>query len=345
MKKLFLVIFIAGAFSSCKKEPEKDNAPVTTPSAFNPGEGVFITNEGNYTFGNAKLSYYDFSAASVTADVFQSLNSRPLGDVCQSMKVINGKGYIVMNNSGKIEVVNMPDQRSVTTITGFTSPRYIVQVSSSKAYVSDLYANAISIVDLVSNQRTGTINCPGWTEQLIKSGNNVYITSHDRGKLYVINTINDQLTDSINLVKGANSLTLDNSGKLWVLCSGEASSSINGALYRINTGTNAIESTLPFPAAESPWRLTRNGAGDTLYYLNSGVYKMWTGASSLPTAAHISQGTKNFYGLGVDPLSGRIYVSDAIDFVQSGKVYVYTPSGNPVTDFLAGIIPGDFCFY
>jgi hypothetical protein len=40
-----------------------------------------------------------------------------------------------------------------------------------------------------------------------------------------------------------------------------------------------------------------------------------------------------------------IYVSDAIDYVQKGKVYIYKPDGILSNSFSAGIIPGEFYFY
>jgi DNA-binding beta-propeller fold protein YncE len=344
MKNFLLLTLIFSLLLSCKKEPVKEE-PASGQTGFTSSKGVFIMNEGNFTFGNAKVSYYNFSSGTVTSDIFGSANGRPLGDVCQSMQVINGKGYIVVNNSGKIEIVNMNDFKSSATITGFTSPRYIVQVSLSKAYVTDFTAGAIKIVDLVSGQINGSISCPGWTEQLLKSGDNVYVTNYDKGKVYVINSLNDLVIDSIPLVKGANSIVKDANGKIWVLCSGEASSGTNGALFKIDPSSNSIENTFPFPVTESPWRLTKNTQSDTLYYLNNGVNKMWTGSVSLPSSPFIASGSRNFYGLGINPVNSDIYVADAIDYVQSGRVYIYNSAGGLRSDFLAGIIPGDFYFY
>lgn len=345
MNKLIAFILFTFLLSSCKKDPVKEEPSPGQTADFVSGAGVFVLNEGNFTFGNAKVSYYNFSNTSVTPDVFHSANGRPLGDVCQSMQVINGKGYIVMNNSAKIEVVSMIDFKSTGTITGFTSPRYILAVSSSKGYVTDLYSGSVKIVNFSAGQVTGTVSCPGWTEQMVMSGDNVFVTNHDKGKVYVINSLNDQLTDSIVVTKGANSILEDNNGKIWVLCSGESSSGINGALYKIDPLTNTVENTFPFPAGNSPWRLTKNALSDTLYYLNNGVNKMWTGTSSLPASPLIAQGSRSFYGLGINPANGQIYVSDAIDYVQSGRVYIYNSTGILISDFSAGIIPGDFYFY
>jgi DNA-binding beta-propeller fold protein YncE len=261
------------------------------------------------------------------------------------MAVINGKGYVVVNNSGKIEIVNMNDFKSIGTITGFNSPRYILQTAPDKAYVTDLYSNSISVVNLTTGMISAKISCLGWTEQLVKAGNNVFVTNPDKGKVYVINSLTDVIIDSIAVTKGAGSAVIDNAGKLWVMCSGSSSSSINGALHKINTGTDSIESTFAFTASDSPGRLTKNGAGDTLFYLNKGINKMAASSSSLPSSIFIPEGGRNLYGLGIDPLSSKIYAADAIDYVQSGKIYVYNTSGQQLAAFLAGIIPGGFLFY
>ena len=306
---------------------------------------MFITSEGNYGFGNAKVSYYNFSDGNVTADVFQPKNNRPLGDVCQSMAIANGKGYIVVNNSGKVEVVNTGTFASEATITGFTSPRCLLAVSAAKAYVSDLYANAVSIVDLNTNHITGSIPCSGWTEQMLQSGANVYVAGHTTGKVYVINSLTDQLTDSIAVAKGAGSLAFDSAGKLWVLCGGETSSGTAGGLYRISTAGNSVEQMWPVAATDGPVRLQTNAEKDTLFYLDNGVFKMWTGAAALPGSAFIAQGSRNFYALGINPHSRQVYVGDAIDYTQAGKVYIYSSSGIQQSYFSAGTIPGSFTLY
>jgi hypothetical protein len=67
-------------------------------------------------------------------------------------------------------------------------------------------------------------------------------------------------------------------------------------------------------------------------------------AGSLPGIPLIAANTENFYGVGIDPSSGIIYVADAIDYVQRGVIYRYRPDGTLINSFLAGIIPGDFYF-
>ena len=215
-------------------------------------------------------------------------------------------------------------------------------LSNNKAYVTDLYANKIWKVDLVTNTISGSIALNGWSEQMTEVFGNVYITNYTNGKVYVLDASTDVLTDSITLVKGASYIQQDANGKLWVLCSGDAALSILPTLNRINPLTNIIEFALTLSG--SPSRLSINGTADTLYFLNSGVYQFPIISTSVSASPFITQGTANFYGLGIDPQTSLIYVSDAIDYIQYGKVLIYKPTGTYVKEFDAGIIPGDFWF-
>ncbi len=340
---LFSYFLICYFFFSCRKDkpPEKSNPEIS----FNNNGGVYIACEGNFQFGNAKISYYDVEKDSATEDIFQPANNFPLGDVCQSMYFFNERIYIVVNNSGKIVVVNKKDFKLIATITGFISPRYFLPVSNNKAYITDYNSNTISIVDLSSNTIVGNVPCEGWTEELILSYGKVFITNYSKDKIYVINSSDDLLEDSIQVGSAPNSIKEDKNGKLWVLCGGSQTSSIYAGLHRINPITKQVEKSFQFPnLSDSPWRLDINGTNDTLYFLNSGVFRMEINSTALPNSSFILQGTKKFYGIGIEPSTGIIYVADAIDYVQRGKVYRYKSDGNLLNTFPVGIIPGDFYF-
>jgi YVTN family beta-propeller protein len=310
------------------------------------GSGVYILNEGNYGWGNGSVDYFSFSTGKVVEDVFQISNNRPLGDVCQSMEVFNEKAYLVVNNSSKIEIVNPYNFKSLGVITGLSSPRYFVGINSSKAYVSDFKSNSISVIDLNANSKVKSISCPGWTEEMIKVGNYVYVTNIYRNYIYIIDSETDVLDDSILLGESPNSLQVDKNGKLWVLCGGSSENHVSGKLNRINPITKAVELSLTFPGhTDVPRKLEINGAQDKLYYLYNGVNQFSIVDNSLPSSPFINQKSLLFYGLGVDPESGNIYVSDAIDYVQKGKVYCYKPDTALVNSFNSGLIPGEFYFY
>ncbi|MBK9419986.1 MAG: YncE family protein [Flavobacteriales bacterium] len=340
IRNSFLALIGMLAITACRKD-RPDEPEVVVP---NIGVGgVFIPNEGNFQAGNATVSYYDIATGIATEDLYAPANGTSLGDVCQSMRLFNGKAYVVVNNSGKVVVVDPATFVTTATITGFASPRFLLPVGNHKAYVTDLYANTIAVVDLASNSITGHIPCPGWTEELALVDGKAFVTNKSHNYVYVINTATDVLEDSIAVSRGSNSICLDTHGKLWVACSG--GSGTQPALYRIDPQSNTIEADFPFPTtSDSPWRLSMNSDNDTLYYLNGDVFRMPITSTTLPAGAFVPAAGRNFYGLGVEPQTGVLYVSDASDYVQRGTVYRYRSDGSVANTFLAGTIPGGFVF-
>ena len=111
------VVFISVMLTSCTKNSD-DFGPQTddneTPIAGS--QRVVVLNEGNFMFGNGSVSVIDNSIEQVSNEAFKQANGYPLGDVPQSLMVHDSLGYIIVNNSGKIEVVDWADFKSVKTI-------------------------------------------------------------------------------------------------------------------------------------------------------------------------------------------------------------------------------------
>jgi DNA-binding beta-propeller fold protein YncE len=347
MKNYLLCCLFLICLVSCNKD--KPTVKVPDKPTEIPGNsvkgGVFIVNEGNFQWGNASWSYFNLSDSSITPDLFKTANGRPLGDVFQSMEIVDKTAYLVVNNSGKVEVVNAEDGKSKASITGLKSPRYLLPFLQ-KAYVTDYSGNAISVIDLNQNKLIKTIPCMGWTEELLLSNGKIFITNVESHYLYVLNPETDAISDSIKVGFGSNSIRRDKNGKLWVLCGGSSSKNIPGSLYRINPADNKVEAFFPFmKATQNPFKLRINGKGDKLYFIENGIQQFSIDASTLPASALISASGTNFWGLGIQSKTGHIYVADAIDYVQKGKVLIYSENGTLLYSFNAGSIPGDFYFY
>lgn len=339
--RIAAILSLAFILTSCKKDDDPDITPPVQDG------GVYIMNEGNFNWGNGSIDYYRFADGSLNENIFETVNDRPLGDVVQSMTIYDGRAYIVVNNSGKVEVVNMSDFSSAGTITGFTSPRYLISVSVDKAYVSDLYSNSISLVDINTMQVTGHIPLKGSSEEMLLVGNGkVWVTNTRSSYIYIVDVASAAVIDSIAVGYASHCIRWDLTGMVWVLCAGDAAQSINAGLYRLHPFTDSVMAFYDLGVPLNIWdKMALNENLNEIYYLNNGLWKMSITAGSLPSAPMISEGSNNFYGLGVDPQSGDIYLSDALDYVQKGRVYRYSKDGVLINSFAAGIIPSGFYFH
>lgn len=344
---LVLLMVIIISFSSCQKEEfgpqckNCDETPITNTSSTD----VLIINEGTFGWNNASVTLYNKNTHNTHQNVFKNANNGlNLGDVAQSFLQIGTKGYVVVNNSNKIEVVSMSNFTSITTITGFNSPRYMLPINANKAYVSDLYSNSIQVVDLNTNSISKNIAVSGWTEQMVMHNDTAYICDMTNNNILVVNTTTDVLIDSIKVGKSPNSIVLDKNNQIWVLCSGGFNVE-NPKLIQFNPSNRSIAQTLIFTNInESPSNLTLNGTKDMLYFLNNHVYQLPIASSNLPSSAIINSSSNIFYGLGIDPTNNDIYVADAVDYVQNGIVYRYSSAGSLIHQFNTGVIPGNFWF-
>ncbi len=314
------------------------------------GNGIFVVNEGNFMYGNSTLSYYDTLKREVQNDLFFKVNGLPLGDVAESMNIWNSSGYVVVNNSGKIYILDTKTGKYTGKISGLTSPRFMHFVNSVKAYVTDLYAGKITIVNPTSNQVTGVIQCPSHpsTEEMIQSGNLLFVTCWSGDKtVLVIDILKDQIISEISTGVQPCGIVADRFNKIWVLCQSLPGNSTksNALLQRIDPTSYTIDKSYIFNLGEKPVKLVVDKKGENLFYiLGNEVRKMAVTADQLPDKAYLTINSKIAYGLGIDPVNGNIYVSDALDYQQSGMIFRYSELGKLLDSFKAGIIPGRFCF-
>lgn len=331
----FSVLFL----NSCKEPDNDDNPTPSTPSAY---DGVFIINEGGFNKGNASVDFYNRADGKQSKGLFTNVNSRPLGDIFHSMTRAGDNFYLVVNNSSKIEVVSAKDFKSVATISGLGSPRFLLSPTSSngeKAYVTDLFTNVIHIINLKSNTKTGTITLSGWSEEMVEANNSVYVNNSGNKKVFVIDPSSDAVKDSIILTATPNGIVKDKNNKIWLLL--DTTGGQKGKLARINTANNTIEATIDVGDIGYSSDLAINEAGDKIYYTKAeGLYEMDVNATTAPTAV---KKAGNFYSIGIDPANGTIYLGDALDFNQDGTVTTIKKDGTEST-FKSGINPGRFFF-
>lgn len=338
---------------SCKKDNNKvEDLPLISTS------GVFIVNEGAFGSGNSSVSYLNFATNTMYNHIFENTNNYPLGDLAQSMHIHQNKAYLIVNNSQKIEVVDAATFTSQATITGFSGPRYMV-AKSGKAYVSDWFADEIKIVDLNSNMITGTIGTGSGPEQMLLAGNFLFVANvggwGSDSTVTVINTNTESVIATIQVGINPNSIRMDANGSIWVLCGGSTgpdyiggtADDISGSLWRINPVNYNVEQQFQMNSFDHPSKLQISGNGSELFYLNGmdgyngKIMKMNITSSSLPTIPGTS---KEFYGIGIDPVSGAVLGGYAPGFSQNGYVYRFTPAFTQIDSMEVGIAPNYFVF-
>lgn len=334
MNKLLSIVAFLTLIAAISCEPQEN------PSVYPQGEGFFILNEGNYLAGNGTVSFYSLETGEIYNDLFGTVNGRGLGDIPSFFATDGNTGYIVVNNSGTIEAVDLSTMESLGTFTGLNSPRQMV-IYQGKGYVSSLQDQGITVIDLDLGEVSGSVDIGVTSEALAVAGGRLFSAHWSGGNtITVADLASEEILKTITVGLEPESMVTDRDGKLWVLCTGGWQGEEIPRIIRINTSTLEKEAELSFRTVnDNPSSLTINGSGDTLYYLDEGVRRMPLTATSLPSEAFISSGDRLFYRLLALP-GGRVAVTDAIDYQQKGDLLVYSRTGELLDSGQAGIIPG-----
>lgn len=330
------------SIASCEKMPD------TTILPTDKGKKVWIINEGNFQFGNASIDIYLPDSQSIFKNVFKTANDRNLGDVAQSAVLRDKKLFMVINNSAKISVINAEDYKELYSISiPQSTPRYLHFVSDTKAFVSDVFANKIWIINPQNGSLIESIPTEGWTEHFAAYNNAIFVAQRGRmndnyvANILVIDANTNKVTDTIALPAEPNSMTqIDNT--IFVLC--DAQNTESAKLISIDASSKTIIQTLTFSNNVQPIALRSDANNNELFWLANGVFKMNVHSNVLPSSPFISGDNRNLYAIEINPHNQEIYVADAVDYVQSSSVFRYKSNGDLIQTFKAGIITNSFIF-
>jgi len=340
IRLLGFLLLVSLLFTACQDD---ENPPIWGDLS----NHIFVLNEGGFGSSNGSLTAISRETGDVWNNLFEMVNDFKLGDVVQSMTIHNGKAYIVVNNSGKIEVADANTLESIATIEGLTSPRYFLPINDDKAYVSNLtYGDdtSLDIIDLNTNEITKSIPT-AWAEEMVMSDGKVFVGIMNSYDLMVIDATTDEVIQTLSVNYAPGSLEVDKNGKVWVLS--EANNYYGTpALRRIDPVSLLTEEIFMFDDAERPKELAINNQGDKLFYLESGqVWRIDIDDDALPQTPFITSDEYSFYGLGIDPTNNNIYTTDIADYQSKGSVVYYRLDGVQIDKYEVGIIPGGFCFF
>lgn len=311
MLRLHLVIVLSALLVvSCTSDDPKPSYPSL--------KGDFIVCEGAFQTNTGAIGFYNDDVAD--NDIFKSVNDRALGDIVQSFEVVDTLGFIVVNNSQKIEMVRMRDFVSVGKIDDdrITYPRYVAQASESTVYITNgSNAGDVIVYDFKNFEITGTITVGNGPEMMARVGDKMYVANS--GGYGVDNTISiiditkGEVIKTLTLDEACVALKKDKNNNVWVYSKGSHGGIYvysDVKLYKIDTDADAIDKTFELDGTlgtygSNLFALAPNG---DLYYLLDGVYKMNINDTELPTEKWLETA---YYGIEVNPKTGEVYCFDS----------------------------------
>ncbi len=319
-------------------------------------DGVFILNEGRIGTNSASVSFLN-DAGIIENDIFGANNNgAELGDTGQSMGFYGEKAYVVLNYSNEVKVVDRASFVLETAIVDqIEMPRHIA-FYNDKAYVTnwgdptDADDDYIAVIDLNTNVVISKIAVTEGPERILEHNGKLYV-AHEGGYSFG-NTISvidlaDNSIVSIDVSDVPSSLHIQGD-HLYVLGSGKPDWSGEESIakiFKIALSDYEIITELAFEEEEHPTYMIVD-SNDVYYVLETDIFKMSLTATSLPTSAFIETATQGVsIPYGFSKFDDIIYLSDAVDYVSDGKVFVYDQLGAFIEQFTTGYLPNGFYRY
>jgi hypothetical protein len=344
MKKqvLFFGLICATILSACKEDD-----PVQNPTIPQSDQALYVLNEGNFNQNNSTLGLFSISSNSYQDDFFDQKNQRGLGSIGNDMAKYGGKLYVVVNVSGTVEILDkntgvVVQQLQITNGGANREPRNIA------FYGGDFYLvnndNSVLKYDTTNFQLQASATAGRNPDGVVVKGDKLVVTNSGGADFSNLNnTISVFGLPGLNLIEtievGLNpgTIVVDNQENVYVHCRGNYED-VAASIVKLNSQL-AIDTTF----AEAPFGLTFNG--EKVYFAANNEAGNLAMKSINPQSNEViiesgfsMSGISTVNKLSTDEL-GNIYVSDAKNYVSTGDIIGFSPSGARLFTQEVGIIP------
>lgn len=346
------------------------------PDALRPGdplEGMYLVNEGNMGSDKATLDFLDYHQGLYMRNIYAERNPnvvKELGDVGNDILVCGSKLYIVVNCSHKVEVLDAYSCKRITKI-DIPNCRY-VHFAKGKLYVSSYVGpvridpkaplGAVYRIDTATLKITGRVTVGYQPEQMASDNNYLYVANSGGYRVpNYDNTVSivdlerfvqiKQIPVAINL----HHIKKDKYNNFWVSSRGNYQD-VKSNLIKMSY--NASGFIVPVDTLNIP---CSNFAisGDSLYYYatewneykqeNSISYGIVNIKTNEKVSDHfIDEASKSRiqipYGIAIHPYTKEIYITDATNYVSSGRLNCFSADGTFKWQVRTGDIPAHMAF-
>jgi len=371
MKKTALFLAVLAAVVACKKNnPEEPGIQKVTVADFaSEATKLFVLNEGGMGTNNASLDVLTFAEGSYKTNVF-----RNLGDVGNDIAVQGDEVWMVINNSGIVEVLTASDQEEIAAIQ-VPTPRniafdadYAYVTSWAGAYVTGSYDEQFNYsvtdysnpkgqvyrINLKTKEVAGSVEVGYQPEGLAVSGGKLYVANSGGissqlppsyaydNTVSVIDTKSFTVTQTMEVQVNLKNVYADTKGNIYVTTLGN--------YYDVHSGLYWIAPNATVTKV-ADYVSTSCILSDTVYCIGTEeefnwdpevtkVYKAWKATGGQKANWDFTMDATVPYGLFALN-EDTFFVADAVDYKNPGIISCFH-KGEKIWGVTAGVCPGHF---
>lgn len=365
IKKSILSVALACLFigTSCESDPmgafQGDN-PIEKEA-----KGFYVLCSGGWQKSNASLSYYDLSKGNlesftdangaISNDFFFMKTKRKLGDNANDIAQYGSKIYIVVSESGTIEVIDANKEISIKQIDMKNEkgenhkPRHITFYKNN-AYVC-CFDGTVAQIDTTSLAIKGFVSVGINPDGICATNNKIYV-SNSGGYSFdeTVSVINPETFTEMKKIKvrqNPGEMGVDNNGNIYVVSRGQynkVEKDYDYRLHLIDTKTDEVKKEYNYKAYN--FKIS----GNLMYmygYKDKVIQIMDTNTGEIIKDNFITDNTTFTapYCIEIAPKNGDVYITDAGNYTSNGLVYCFDKSGKrKFTISAGGIIPNGIIF-
>jgi hypothetical protein len=355
MKKYLLSIAVLMAatisFTSC----DDDDDSATCPTPVIPRYGVYVINEGNYSYQiNGTLDFLGYDVAkgtySMTDSIFEKVNGRSLGGTPNDALIFSDSLLcIAVADEDRVEFVNTTTKKASAAVS-IDSPRELAYESGSNYLYVSSYTGKVYKIDMTTRTIAGESEKVGANlEGIAVAGN----------KLYVCNSCNPDYTYNKNVVElNANTLAknqdievVDN--PVDVINAGSAIFILSMGNYADKPATVQMLKDGQLSTIGNATMMAYDAYNDQLYMINAPFggdkeYKVYNLKNGQTTTFLTNPDIFSPYSLAVNPVNGDVFITSSTknpdtgyaDYTADCKLYRYTSAGILLGTYDCGVNPG-----